>query len=1237
LASNKCVLGLLMNGNWPNQLLAAVSLFVASAVFSRVSAQTAEYANPIDGLQKTLAARAARSGTSSKGIIPLLELWRNWDRSTPATTFRLLQDLSNDKRISPSRRILVRGWLAEAKTRLGDLDAISRDFDELGYVRPWRVIGPFSNEGKAGLETDFGPESKADQPTDLGAQYPGRERKVKWSTYPDVSRGGYISLDALFYPNENVCALAESSIFAPKPVALTLWVGAGGAVKVYWNGSRVLVDSAYRQPSRERSAVAVRARQGLNRLLVKVCITAGRWGFYLRVGDERGDVAKNLRYDAQPIGLSPEVVKDTPLLREVPTDLVELEKAAGAKSAPAQALEDLARYLFYTDADDPSERRAKQLASRAIDLQPTVARYALAARLSEQRGEVLGFAGRAYQLAPSDAEATLLQASAMAGGPEPEAALPLIKAIPARSEQSFEARALEATILRALEMRQSAYQAVEAAQSSAPGAPVALRALIDASENASRQDRAMQLRRQLLAIRADDIETRRALVDAALDRAEVSDVLEQAENLRKLMPANTALLRYLGAVYEAVERDDLALTTYRRVTELAPENPAGWVAYGQALLRADYQRGALEAFRKALVFRPQDAETRELVEQLQKVKPEQRHDETYALSSRQVLAARRSVTGYPATILQDLTVKTVFENGLGSSFHQVAIQVHDKEGTHQWQSYSIQYDPDSQRVDLRLARIYRADGRILESVQSVEEQLGEPWYRIYYDTRALVAVFPNLEPGDTIELKYRIDDVAHRNLYADYFGDLQTLQRTIPVLASRYLLITPISRSFYFHQPTWKGFEHRQEIQGKRRIDSFSVRNVPALAVEPDMPGTTELSPYLHVSTYRSWAEVGRWYWGLTKDQLYADDALKQLVHQLTADAPDRLTKLRRLHHWVVRHIRYVALEFGIHGFLPYRVPLIVQRGFGDCKDKASLLYTMAREAGIEARITLVRTRHNGAIDEQPASLAVFDHAIVYVPEFDRYLDPTAEHNGIAELPVEDQGVMVLRVGPQGAELHRTPVLGPEVNRRTRILQVRLSADGSAQLDGDERVAGTNAARYRDQYQAPGTRRERLERSLSSDYPGAELVSESFEALDDLDQPVHFAYRARVPQLARWDGAELRLAPCSLHDLVASLASTAGRKFTLDLQGTSSYVEERTVSIPSGFRALSPPPGGEATSEFGRLRIAVQLSGHKLTTQTEFELKSDRITAQQYPDFRRWVEAADALLRQPIVLERGAP
>ncbi len=206
----------------------------------------------------------------------------------------------------------------------------------------------------------------------------------------------------------------------------------------------------------------------------------------------------------------------------------------------------------------------------------------------------------------------------------------------------------------------------------------------------------------------------------------------------------------------------------------------------------------------------------------------------------------------------------------------------------------------------------------------------------------------------------------------------------------------------------------------------------------------------------------------------------------------------------------------------------------------------MFREAGIDARIVLVRTRQNGAITDLPASLAVFDHAIAYVPELDLFIDGTAENSGTRELPEMDQGVTVLVVGPNDARLARTPVLTPDRNRRERTLVARLEPDGAAAVEVEETVTGADAPGYRAQYAAEGTRNDRFERALRTIFPGLVLESQRMTGLDDLEAPIELRYSARVPQLARRDGAEIVAPPSVLDDLVRGLARNPSRRHTLD-------------------------------------------------------------------------------------------
>jgi tetratricopeptide (TPR) repeat protein len=1205
----------------------ALGLALASTMWVMPTLARAE--NPFDAEQHRLAREVQRAARSPRAVLPLIELFRHAEDADPAVTRAALSRLAAERRLPAHLRAYAGALLARMELRAGDAAGAEARIDELGYVRDFHVVGPFDNEGKAGFDRADAPEQLLTGPFDAEARFEGKEREVAMRVYPNVSAYGYVNLDAVLRPYENVCGYAFTTVTSDEAKPLGLWVGGGGATKVWWNGELVHRDPGYRQPHPDRSVAMVGAHAGPNRLAVKVCVTDATWGFFLRVADPSGAPASGMEASSAEMPLTPAGHGVTPAAA-LRTPFEALGAAAEGARATAQDLEDFARFLAYTGSDDPAERRARQLAARAAEMQPTAERLELAATLADQRGEVMRFVARALELAPRDPEVQLLEAQLRSTSLYPPDALPLIDRLPEAGRVAVEAAILRAEVLRGMGLTEAALAALDHAAELAPGSHRVVRAQLAAAEEAGHADQVVATASAALALRWDDVSSRRKVLADALRRGEKPVVLEHLAVLRRLGRDDGEALGYVAAIHQALDRNDDALEAIHEARELAPPDAGPAVTEGRLLLRMGQRDAAADALREALALRPQDADTRELLEQL---RPEARPDERYAADRETLLARRGEADGYPMTILEDLTVNTVFDNGLGSSFRQLAVQVHDEEGARQLRTYPIQFDPSSQRIDVRLARIYRANGEVLEGLETYEQSLGEPWYRIYYDTRALVVVLPDLEPGDTVELRYRIDDVTHRNLFADYYGDLHFLQGSSPVKHLEYVLITPASREFYFNEPRLTGLEHERTVTGGTRTDRFFAENVAPVRREEHMPGPTEIMPYLHVSTYQSWEDIGRWYWGLIQDQLYVDASLRRTVAELVQGAPDVETKVRRIHDWVVAHTRYVGLEFGIHGYKPYRVSQIVDRGFGDCKDKASLLYAMFREAGIDAHLVLVRTRRNGSIPDLPASLAVFDHAIAYVPELDLYIDGTAEHSGVTELPEQDQGVAVLHVWPGGSELRRTPVLPAALNARQRSVDVALAADGTGVIEVEETVHGVNAAYYRSTYEAEGTRAERFERALRSLFPGLRLLSQVFDHLGDLDKPVVYRYRAEVPQLAQTDGSRLRVSASSMVGTLQRLATSPTRQHVLELGAPSRSEETRTIHLPAGASAEQVPEGGTAESPFGTVMLRITREGDRILARTEIEVRTDRVAPDQYEAFRRWVQEADQILRQRITIE----
>ena len=86
----------------------------------------------------------------------------------------------------------------------------------------------------------------------------------------------------------------------------------------------------------------------------------------------------------------------------------------------------------------------------------------------------------------------------------------------------------------------------------------------------------------------------------------------------------------------------------------------------------------------------------------------------------------------------------------------------------------------------------------------------------------------------------------------------------------------------------------------------------------------------------------------------------------------------------------------------------------------------------------------------------------------------------------------------------------------------------------------------------------------------------------------------------------------------------------LDAPFTDSWKER--LRIPPGM-AARPPKGGEVKSRFGSASLEVKVEGGSLVVRARARVGVSRVKAEDYPEFRRFVQQVDQLLTSPIVLK----
>ena len=1181
------------------------------------------------------------------GYVPLRQIWAEWDLGDPTDVEASLHSLAGDSRLAAPLRVYAGLLEAYARRRRGDLTGAKQRVTELGFLGRWVVAGPFDNEGKDGLERVYGPEEELGDVLSMARTYAGKERQVGNRMTPEAFPYGWVDLGAMMRPQEKVCGYASTFVRDTRtskdgPRRFSVWFGAAGATKVFFDGLEVAKDTKYRDLDSDRMGVTLTMRDGWHRLTVKVCGDDDSPMFSLRLADASGAPDRELESDPDPSHAKEAAAvrfkkgdpkPPPPVLNGAVPAFERL-----AKGDDPTALEMFARWHVLTAADDPAENRARDLARRAADKSPTIQRCLLAGELAENRNQRAIWIDKAEELvkrggsavSSDDKVQTLLARAAHArGGANWRDAVPFYDKVLATDPDNVAANLAHVELFSEAGLRETALAYLDRALARRPRSVALLRATTAALRELDRTTETDEISERYAVLRYDDTSILESRIELALAKRDATLANRWIERLIETNPDSNRSLAAAGKAYVALGDRPKAIATQRRALDLAPEDVIVLRVLADVYAVGGQTDEQIRLLKKVLELRPQEKDVREYIAHTEPSRP--RADEVYARPAAEFLKHRNEPSqGRTRRTLVDLQVTTVFNNGLASRFHQMVFQPLTDAAAAEAREYGFGFEADSETVQLRGARIYRKNGQIDEAIESGEGPTDDPAQASYSSGRAFYVHFPRLDAGDVVELLYRVEDVAHQNAFADYFGEVVYMQSTEPVAHSEYVLITPKTRQFYFNKPNVPGIQQKIEEKGDAKIWRFTAENVPALEGEPSMPPLPEILGHVHVSTYKSWDDMGRWYWGLVKDQFTADDEVRRRALDITKDAKDEKAKVRAIYDFVVQKTRYVALEFGIHGFKPYRCAQIFARGFGDCKDKATLIVTMLKELGIPSTIVIVRTGHKGDFDMEPASLAPFDHAIAYVPSLDWYLDGTAEFTGSSELPTMDRGSLAIQINEGKPKLVHLPEPTATETIASKRLEATVGTDGTAQVEWTVDVAGANASSWRARYHGKATQKARVQEDLAGELPGLDVQSVSSNDLDDIEQHVLIKAKAKASGFARKDG-ETRAIPVGAREyLVRAYAPLQQRRQNIRIQALSTQENETVLKLPQGAKITDAPHAAEGKSPYGTYKVETDVNGTTVRVKTTVVLSKSRIPATEYAAFRAFCQQADRDLGQTL-------
>lgn len=1134
-----------------------------------------------------------------------------------------LRKAASDDRLSLVNRAALRWKIADMDEARGDLDAAAGEYAAMQMTADWMVIGPFSNEENAGFDKEYGPETEID----YAKKYQGRDREVGWERLRHVNRNGSVDFDAVMYPNSQVLAYALTFVHAAADTDAVLRFGAGNAVKVWVNDLLLLSNDEDVSFAVDQYEVPCRLHAGWNKVLFKVCERHDEWKLAVRF----------TAADGQSLGLRSDAKKDEPLeVRQTS------KEQAKAEFDYVRGLHEHFLQQYRANRKDPAAAyylaRAETLTNRKMRAVATFEKlvalngrcsdhHALLARayLRDERPEkALAAMKDALSIEPSHVECLGDLGQFYDRKNLFEKALATLRKAAEINPDWPDAQYYLLDLYSDKDWEEQVWRQAKWLLAKKPDAVWVLETYAEKCMNRGYREEAKKYYEKMLVEDYRSVVARRALISMAVDERRLHDALKQYDVLIEIEPLSISLRLAKANLLMDCKRHDEALAECQAALDICPANFRVHKLMATIYQRLGQDQKALETRQVALKYNPDDKWIREYLEFLQ---PESiAAFDRYGVSEADAAAIvknRVDPADYPkadAVRLLDHLVVELNDDGSYTALRHQIVQIVNDSGRERYTSMFA----GGQNPKIKRAVVIQPDGGEIEASQISGGQVK----------------FGQLQIGSIIELKAQYRGSSNEWL-SHHYTQTFLFQGPTPAARAEFILLVPKTRTI------------RSAVQGDRVkltdgefedhvVYDYRADDEPMVEPEGKRPPPLDIADLVRVSTIDSWDEIIRWEHSLVKDQFVADDAVRAKVKELTKDAAGREEKLRAVANYVTQKIQYRQdYDRGIMGIKPHKAGSVLEKEAGDCKDKATLLITMLREAGIQAYYVTLRTRSAGRLQADIPSNQC-DHAVVYVPDegdfsHGLWIDSTANYAGIDTLPWQDQGVEAMVFKDDGRMIFmNTPVDDPTRSVNEYHIDLTLAPDGSAKAQFTWNATGQFATGLRQDLEAEGLRRQRLERFANYLYPGSRLTSMQFSNLEDRDAPVKIEFAFEAPNVGQVSGDKMILRPKEMLQLTQSYADRTERTYNIwnPFTATQRFVE--TYRVPEGFRVESSPEPAHTETDWMDYELAVSSKDQSVEVRRELAVKTLEIPKAVYDQVRDFCVQADKHQREPVILTRSA-
>lgn len=609
----------------------------------------------------------------------------------------------------------------------------------------------------------------------------------------------------------------------------------------------------------------------------------------------------------------------------------------------------------------------------------------------------------------------------------------------------------------------------------------------------------------------------------------------------------------------------------------------------------------------------------------------------------------------PAVVLHHEQKVTLGSNGKLTTVDRYAVRILTREGKREAAAIAFYLSKFSQVHDMEAWLISPGGTTIGYGKKETIDRISDP-DDIYDEGRIKI-----IDASDNADVGYVFGYTATTDDSPLFYQDGWRFQDNLPTLFSRYSLTLP--DGWKATSMTFNRSDVTPQVNGTSYI--WELRDLPPITYEPMSPSFANLAPRIAINylpaagnqsaskVFADWLDVSRWGTALHDPQVIVDDEVAAKARDLTAGAKTELEKIRAIGTFV-QNMQYISIDIGVgygNGMKPRPSNTVLNRGYGDCKDKANLMRAMLKSLKIEAYPIAIYSGDPNYVRKEWASPGQFNHCIIAIrvssetisptiiehPKLGRLLifDATDQFTPVGDLPDYLQGSNALLMAGENGGLIEMPVTPPAFNAWNRETEIDLAADGSIKGMIRERVSGQESRPARTFFRSVSSNdfSKSIEAWLTRGATAAKLVK-----LSPKDRQSDAAFEMDVEFTAPMYGQLMQNRLLVFKPTIANRTNSVYlteklRKHPVILE-SNSFNEKVTFILPAGFVVDEMPAPVSFDMKFGKYATTVEEKGGKLVFTRSLTMNRTTVPVARYDEVRDFFSRILNAEQSPVVLIR---